>query len=241
VSDEEKVRLIGRIDRLDTYRDGESVYVKIIDYKSGNKGFDLAAVYMGLDLQLVVYLNAAMEMLGDNSVPAGIFYYHVDDPVIRDDSGDDPDESKINEEIFKQLKMKGLVNSDPKIYRLMDSDFTDRSTIIPVAIKKDGDFKSGSSVASTDEFRTISEYVHYKIGEMGKEILDGNIKAEPHRKSEKDKSPCAYCDYSGICGYRGEAYVQEQPDIDETDTEEDAVMSDSERIINAMKEQIGNK
>ncbi|MCR5232824.1 MAG: PD-(D/E)XK nuclease family protein, partial [Lachnospiraceae bacterium] len=128
VSNEEKVRLIGRIDRLDTYRDGESVYVKIIDYKSGNKVFDLAAVYMGLDLQLVVYLNAAMEMLGDNSVPAGIFYYHVDDPVIRDDSGDDPDESKINEEIFKQLKMKGLVNSDPKIYRLMDSDFTDRST-----------------------------------------------------------------------------------------------------------------
>nr|MCR5233755.1 PD-(D/E)XK nuclease family protein [Lachnospiraceae bacterium] len=128
VSDEENVRLIGRIDRLDTYRDGEAVYVKIIDYKSGNKGFDLAAVYMGLDLQLVVYLNAAMEMLGENSVPAGIFYYHVDDPVIRDDSGDDPDESMINEEIFKQLKMKGLVNSDPKIYRLMDSDFTDRST-----------------------------------------------------------------------------------------------------------------
>ncbi|MBR5765682.1 MAG: PD-(D/E)XK nuclease family protein, partial [Lachnospiraceae bacterium] len=63
LSDDEKVRLIGRIDRLDSYEDEKAVYVKVIDYKSGNKSFDLAAVYLGLDLQLVVYLNAATEMV----------------------------------------------------------------------------------------------------------------------------------------------------------------------------------
>ncbi|MCR5234631.1 MAG: PD-(D/E)XK nuclease family protein [Lachnospiraceae bacterium] len=234
-----KIRLIGRIDRLDTYSDGTSVYVKVIDYKSGNKSFDLAAVYFGLDLQLVVYMSAAMEMLGDSSIPAGILYYHIDDPVIKDESGEVPDKEKINEEIFKQLKMKGLVNSDPKIYRLIDGDFTDRSTVIPVSIKKDGDFGSGSSVASTEDFRIISGYVTHKIGEMGTEILNGYIKAEPHKKSITDRSPCVYCDYSGICGYRAEGIAEDISDETSENTGGDNdERNRNEKIIDAMKSEI---
>ena len=36
--------------------------IKIIDYKSGTRKFDLAALYYGLQLQLVVYMNAAVEL-----------------------------------------------------------------------------------------------------------------------------------------------------------------------------------
>ena len=62
LSEEEKMHLQGRIDRIDVSEDAEHVYVKVIDYKSGNKKFDLAALYYGLQLQLVVYMNAAMEL-----------------------------------------------------------------------------------------------------------------------------------------------------------------------------------
>ena len=81
------MRLKGKIDRIDVCEKEQEVYIKVIDYKSGNKSFDLVALYYGLQLQLVVYLNAAMEMeqrihRDKEIVPAGIFYYHVKDPML---------------------------------------------------------------------------------------------------------------------------------------------------------------
>lgn len=56
------MNLLGRIDRVDTYETPDKVYVKIIDYKSGNTSFSLVNLYHGLQLQLVVYMNAALEL-----------------------------------------------------------------------------------------------------------------------------------------------------------------------------------
>lgn len=240
LTEDEKLSLIGRIDRMDTCgRDG-NVYVKIIDYKSGSKSFDLAAIYAGLDLQLVVYMNAGTELISkryknDRVIPAGIFYYHIDDPLIPYDEGI-PDEltaDRIDEKIASSLKMTGLVNSDATVYRLIDSDFESRSTVMPVGLKKDGGFTSSSSVASADQFGIISNYVNHKIKEMGKEILGGNIKAHPRKRSENALLPCTYCDYRGICGYRGEGYCEELP-ID--DKSEGTSARDS--IIEAMKKSL---
>src|SRR5699024_1566890 len=55
------MELQGKIDRIDTYEDEENLYVKIIDYKSGNTEFDVVDLYYGLQIQLVVYMNAALE------------------------------------------------------------------------------------------------------------------------------------------------------------------------------------
>lgn len=227
LSDDEKLRLMGRIDRVDICEHGDRIYVKVIDYKSGNKSFDLAAVYVGLDLQLVVYLNAAQEYISrkyqkkDGVIPAGILYYHIDDPMIDADGTALMSDEEINTKILGELKMKGLVNSDEEAYRLMDNDFDTRSSVIPVIVKKDGGFGAGSSVASTEQFRILSDYVNYKIAEMGREILDGNIRIEPHKKSYMDKSQCIYCDYSGICGFRGESIVCDDINPEESDEDDE--------------------
>ncbi|MBE7036737.1 MAG: hypothetical protein E7403_05545, partial [Ruminococcaceae bacterium] len=44
----EKIVLIGQIDRIDTVKKDASVYIKIIDYKTGNKDFKLSEIYNGL-------------------------------------------------------------------------------------------------------------------------------------------------------------------------------------------------
>ena len=105
---------------MDTCVDGEKVYVKVIDYKSGNTSFDMVALYYGLQLQLVVYLNAAMEMEkrvhpDKEAVPAGIFYYRMQDPVL--DGGKERTPEEINREILKELRLNGLVNEDPEIVK----------------------------------------------------------------------------------------------------------------------------
>ena len=52
----------GKIDRIDTCEDENAVYVKVTDYKTGRKAFDITAFYHGLQMQLPVYLNAALEI-----------------------------------------------------------------------------------------------------------------------------------------------------------------------------------
>jgi ATP-dependent helicase/nuclease subunit B len=48
LSDDVSMKLTGRIDRVDTFDDGEKLCVKVIDYKSGNTSFDLIRIYQGL-------------------------------------------------------------------------------------------------------------------------------------------------------------------------------------------------
>lgn len=220
LSDDEILRLSGTIDRLDTYEDteNEKIYVKIIDYKSSDRSLDLVEVYRGLSLQLVVYMNAAMELIGrapenvdKEVIPAGILYYHIDDPMV--DGNLDESEDEIARRILRALRMKGLVNSDKEIYSLMDEDFEGSSDIIPLAITKSGDISKTSSAIGTDKFDIVSRYVNRKIRSIGTEILSGNIKAEPHTVNGVNQAGCAYCAYADICKFDINSAVQIEDDI----------------------------
>ena len=77
----------GKIDRIDTCEDEGKVYVRVTDYKTGMKAFDITAFYHGLQMQLPVYLNAALGIEKKKHpdkeiVPAGIFYYRIQDPLV---------------------------------------------------------------------------------------------------------------------------------------------------------------
>ena len=207
LSDEERMQLIGRIDRVDTCRQEDKLYVKIIDYKSGSKKFDLAALYYGLQLQLVVYMNAAVEVLKKKNkkekndthvIPAAMLYYHVSDPMTETDKGN-PDISEIQAAILEELRMTGMVSDDEEVIQLLDKDFETKSSILPVARKKDGSFTKASSVLSDKDFETVSTYVNHKIKELGVSILDGDIGLNPYE--QKDADACTYCDYKGVCGF----------------------------------------
>lgn len=202
LGEDEKMRLRGRIDRIDTYETDDKVYVKIIDYKSGNTSFSLLNFYYGLQLQLVVYMNVALELTkkiykGKDTEPAGIFYYHITDPMVDSDGGES--EEQIRQSILEQLKVGGLVNEDPEIYGAMDTDFTGTSSVIPVALKADGSLKAASKTASAYEFGLMSDYVRKKIEHVGKEIFAGNVSVKPYLLG--DRSGCDYCPYHTICGF----------------------------------------
>jgi ATP-dependent helicase/nuclease subunit B len=202
LSEQEKMRLRGRIDRVDTCERDDKIYVKVIDYKSGSRKFDLAALYYGLQLQLVVYMNAAVEAEQKKHpdktiVPAAMLYYHVADPMVED--GENLTPEQVNEKLLQELKMTGIVNENEEAVRLLDSEFTDKSDILPLERKKDGSFSAYSSVMKQEEMETVSGYVNHKIRQLGREIMDGNIAVNPYEQN--GSRACTYCAYKNVCGY----------------------------------------
>lgn len=232
LSEDEKMHLQGRIDRIDVSEDTEHVYVKVIDYKSGNRKFDLAALYYGLQLQLVVYMNAAMEMESRKHpdkeiVPAALLYYHIDDPTI--ETPVELTDEQINEQILAKLRMNGVVNSDPGVVERLDRYMQDKSVVIPVEKKKDGSFSARSGVLSREEMQLISSYVDAKIRSIGREILDGKIAANPYEKGNEEA--CTYCAYKKVCGFDGSIPGYEKRQLEDLDKQ--ALMQRMQETVEA--------
>ena len=204
LSDGDIMRLRGRIDRVDTCETDDGVYIRVIDYKSSTHEMDLAAVYEGRQLQLIVYLNAAMGMeKGQHGkkdiIPAGILYYHMDDPVVA--AKEELTAEDINTLIMKELSLKGLVNSDRDVIKLMDRDYEQGSSVLPVSLTAKGEIKATKQTVSADEFEVMSDYVTKCIRNMGDEIMRGNI-AIPHPdgKHRFTGPDCRFCPYVSVCG-----------------------------------------
>ncbi|MCI8484794.1 MAG: helicase-exonuclease AddAB subunit AddB [Lachnospiraceae bacterium] len=199
LSEEEKMRLRGRIDRIDTKKKGDQIYVKVIDYKSGNRDFQLLSLYHGLQLQLVVYMNSAIELLrekypGKEILPGGMYYYHLDDPIIGGNSA--TSEEELQEKILEELKLKGVAGEEA-----------------------DDSVSKKSQKAGKEEFQVLSRYVNHKIQDIGRRIFDGEIGAEPYQLG--DSTGCDYCPYHGVCGfdasaggqYRKLEYIKDEGEI----------------------------
>ncbi len=203
----QKLYLKGRIDRIDVCQNKENhLYVKVIDYKSGTTQLDLIKLYYGLQIQLALYLNAALELekkrFPDKIVqPAGVFYYNTKDPILNKEDVKNPENPQ--EEILKKLKMDGICSSEPEILQKLDKNLAVGKSVesfaVPVKYTAKGTFSSNSKVANQKEFAIMMEYVQDKAKKIGREILKGNTSVNPFEW--KKENACEYCPYKEICGF----------------------------------------
>ena len=197
----ERVYLTGRIDRIDTLDMDGNTYLRVIDYKSGSKKFDLTELYYGLQIQLLVYLDALIKnadyILNKGVMPGAILYFKIDDPIIKGNKN--LEEEEIQKQVLDKLKMNGLLLKDAKLIRAMDSTMDTYSLIIPAGFKKDGEFSARSSVATEEQFNILREYVNNKMVELCTDMLSGKIKIEPTKINKRGY--CEFCDYSSICQF----------------------------------------
>ena len=199
----EELHLRGKIDRVDECQTEGKVYVKIMDYKSGSTSFDLAAIYYGRQLQLVLYIDAALEMAerrhpGKQPEPAALLYYHIQDPYIKAEAGEELSPEETEERILKELKMSGLLNADPEVIGHLEHRLSGSSLFYPVKTKKDGGFES-AYLAGSLRFQALREYVREKVKQDGEEILMGETGCRPFKNSQKNA--CTYCAYHAVCGF----------------------------------------
>lgn len=198
----ENVSLHGRIDRIDTYEKDDRVYVRVLDYKSGSASFDMTALYNGLQLQLAVYLNAAIALekkthTGKTIIPAGLFYFSLNDPMLQSERELSLEETE--EALFQEMSLDGICNADETVIGYMDQDCGKISDFLPVSFNKDGSLSKKSKAISEKQFEWLEQFVDQKTQELGRKISNGSIEVNPYAAAQK--TACDYCAYHGICGF----------------------------------------
>ena len=198
----EKAYIEGKIDRVDYLPDSR---VKIIDYKTGNEKFSIKEAEKGYRLQLMLYLEAA---LGGEKKPAGVFYFHISEPMVNmtgksDPASDPKGVEELKKAIAKEFKLNGILVDDPQVIRNIAGDFEGFSEIIPVRVNKDGDYsstgKTEGQMLTEDQFSDLRDKVADTVSEKVTELLKGKVAINPMKT--KDISACHFCEYKGICRF----------------------------------------
>jgi ATP-dependent helicase/nuclease subunit B len=187
------VRLLlgGRIDRVDLYRaeDGETVYVRVIDYKSSKHDFSVRSVTEDMNIQLLLYLftlcspeNRALFAdeagnLPKQVLPASAVYIS-------------PDESDRSGTLLPCRT--GIVLEEPEILEAANSD--ELMTFLPsVKRGKDGGF-TGKGLCSSQYLADLESILRRTIRETAAAMYDGGASRTP------SDSACKFCRMKGSCG-----------------------------------------
>ena len=193
-----KVEITGKIDRIDIAKTPEGNYIRIIDYKSSAKDINLNEVVTGLQLQLLTYLDAVCTI--EDVMPAGVLYFNLIEPSVK--AANKMDDEKLQGEIRKQFKMKGLILADVDIVKKMDKALEKgNSNIVPAYIDKDGNLSNRASTITRGQFENLQKYTNKIIKQIAGSILSGEINVKPYYKIKQGKTPCEYCKYKSICNF----------------------------------------
>ena len=178
------------------------IYVrrKSMDYKTGSKAFDVVALYHGLQLQLMVYMDAAVEFQKKRHpdkevIPAGVFYYRIQDPLVDKTE----DKEKAERAVLKQLKPDGIIPLGTEILKHLDHNTSGESLAVPVKYNKNGSVSGYSKVVAGEDFSAMMTHAKRQMEEARTKILNGEAGALPYKRGQE--SGCDYCPYRHVCGF----------------------------------------
>ena len=236
VDNDVNICMRGSIDRVDIYKNENGKrFVRIVDYKTGGKDFDLASLYHGLNMQMLIYLLALVdtnnEFNRDGELsPAGVMYMpakYVENFMPREklkNKSDEEREELLNNERNKSFKRKGLLVYNDITLKAMDKRVS--GLFAPVKKTSKGESIDEKQVVDADVFEAIERFSKDKIIQMGKSLAGGEIDAMPVMKSGNiDTISCKYCNYWSVCGRYNRRDAKQIYD------------EDKERLLDEIKEQ----
>ena len=196
-----ELRIGGKVDRVDGWEKDGKLYLRVVDYKSGKKTFDLAAVRMGLDIQMLLYLFAlekeGKQRFNRDIEPAGVLYLPARDEILSAERSVTPEQLQALRE--KELRRTGLLLSEPTVLQAMEHEALRNPRFLPVRIGRDGDVSG--ALASAAQLGQLGRYVEKLLHQIAREVRDGNIDADPCCRSEDD-SFCKFCDWADACHFQ---------------------------------------
>lgn len=199
-----EVYITGKIDRVDSFKSENDVYIRVIDYKSGNKLFSPSDIEQGLNLQMFLYLKSVVETestefrkklgVGENGrlIPAGVIYVKtaVEDAKISRNS-----EYDAKAAIKKNQARVGMLLDDDVSIGAMNAEY------IPVKFKADGtpDSHSKAKLYTLGGWDILNEKIKAAVSDISTRMTEGDISAVPMLKSSGKSDVCKYCEFKAIC------------------------------------------
>ena len=202
----------GYIDRVDTYRatDG-TLYVRVIDYKTGTKEFSLSDIQKGKNLQMLLYLFSLWKSNDPSLVsrvggkgneplmPAAMLYLLASPELIPLSAPKSAEQ--VRADAKEKLTRNGLVLEDAEIVEAMDP--TLRGHFIPVKRKDNGDIDFQGSAASLAKMGELLDEMRTVVSSFGTKMRRGVAHATPNPEPiGKSGTVCAYCSFRPICRRR---------------------------------------
>ena len=185
---QEGVVVRGKIDRVDGLRRTEGLYLRIVDYKTGKKSFDLTDIRYGLGIQMLLYLftleREGQSFFGHPIVPCGVLYQPARDVILRQDRN--ISDEKLKAALQSELRRTGLVLNDPQVLQAMEHSALESPCYLPIGVKKDGSLSG--SVATAAQLGHLGRYVDKLLHQITGEIAHGNIDADPYARGPQDSA-----------------------------------------------------
>ena len=196
------IRVVGTVDRVDAMPlpgDGRT-YLRVVDYKTGGKDFQLKEVYCGLDCQMLLYLFT-LERNGGALFPApaaaGVEYLLADpapENVPRHEvAGDEAD-------LQPSYPLNGLLLDNESIYRAMDTKGTGEFVPLNFSAKTGRITNSKGRLADEAKLGRIRDHLDGLLTKMAQDLYSGEIDAMP--LCSGSHNPCTYCEFRMACRHR---------------------------------------
>ena len=198
-----RVTVYGQIDRVDTFKSGNDVYVRVVDYKTGTKRFSPDDIEKGENLQMFLYLKSLVESKnqrfieriglenGGRLIPAGLVYVKTS---LGDVKASHDNEDEIISLVKKNQARQGMILNDPISIAAQNPEY------LPVKYKKDGSPTAYSEkyLYTLEGWDTLMKTVEDVIGNISSKMRSGDVHA--FAKGHKgEKLPCEYCEYKAFC------------------------------------------
>ena len=188
----------GKVDRVDGWVHDGKLYLRVVDYKTGKKKFDLSDLQYGLGIQMLLYLftlqNEGESYFNMPIVPAGVLYMPARDEILRQERNISPE--KLQQAMEKELRRSGMVLSQPEVLQAMEHSALESPCYLPVHVGKEGNISG--SIATTTQLGKLGRYVDKLLHEIARELSQGIIDADPCSHGPQDNA-CTYCEFASAC------------------------------------------
>lgn len=192
----------GVVDRVDAWEKDGRLYLRVVDYKTGRKSFDLTDVWNGLGLQMLLYLFTLTEdgktLFGDRElVPAGVLYLPARDLPVG--GSRTMTEEERQKKVDEQLRRKGLVLDDEAVLSAMERG-EEGFRFLPLKMKKSGEI-GGEALVSAERLGKLERHTRQILRDIAAELAAGNIAADPFWQGPQHNA-CQWCEYAAACQFR---------------------------------------
>lgn len=195
------VSISGFVDRVDGWEHDGKLYLRVVDYKTGRKSFDLTDIWNGMGLQMLLYLFTLADegeaLYGKQIEPAGVLYLPAREAVVAGSRAMTEEERR--KKVDAELRRRGIVLDDPEVLSAMEELGEGGPRFLPVRVNRAGAI-TGEALVSAERLGKLARHTGRILEEIGQELAAGNIAADPFWRGPEHNA-CQWCDYAEACHF----------------------------------------